>query len=209
MDSFTKYLAGTVVRPHAVFLRLREDPRAQVQAAKAVLLIGMLYTLTVAGLAVSGMPISMKPWLALPEEGYYFREIFFAMPAMFMGWIFASGLMQVLCRMLGGSGSFESTMGTLGFAFTLPTFVTWIPESVGAALFLTGVTTPDEFRSFAGGSPALQAFLNAYQLIAVGWMLALTVIAARTSHALPWWKATAAGLLGLSAFMGTMLVFIR
>ncbi len=209
MGTFSSYLFGTIAKPRATFIRLCDDPRAQRQAAKAILLIGALYTLTVIAFAAAEMPISMQPWLALPAEGYYFREIFFALPVMFLGWIFAAGVMQVFCRILGGSGSFEATMSTLGFALTVSTFVTWIPESVGAVLFITGATTPSGFLEAASRSGALQVFLNLYQLVAVGWMLVLAVIAAAVSHSLRWWRAALAGFLSIIVFMGMMLVFIR
>jgi hypothetical protein len=209
MGTFSSYLFGTIAKPRATFIRLCDDPRAQGQAAKAILLIGALYTLTVIGFAIAEMPISMAPWLALPVEGYYFREIFYALPVMLLGWIFAAGVMQVFCRILGGSGSFEGTMATLGFALTLPTFVTWLPESVGAVLFLTGVTNPSGYLQLAARPGILQVFLNLYQIVAVAWMLALVVIAAAVSHSLRWWKAAIAGILGIVIFMGIMLVFIR
>ena len=209
MGTFSGYLFGTIAKPRATFIRLCDDSRAQGQAAKAVMLIGALYTLTVIGFAIAEMPISMPPWLALPAEGYYLREIFFALPVILLGWIFAAGVMQVCCRILGGSGSFEGTMSTLGFALTLPTFVTWLPESVGAALFLMGVTNPSEYLESAARPGALQVFLNLYQVAAVGWMLVLVAIAASVSHSLRWWKAAIAGILGIVVFMGTMLVFIR
>ena len=49
MRTFWSYLGGTIVRPRHTFGRLRDDPRGLVHGLGAILLIGLLYTLTVAG----------------------------------------------------------------------------------------------------------------------------------------------------------------
>ena len=57
-----------------------------------------------------------------------------SMPVVILGWIMAAGVSQLLSKFLGGSGTFEGILSVLGFAVTIPMFVTWIPETVGTIL---------------------------------------------------------------------------
>lgn len=96
MGRFWTYLGGTVIRPRSTFARLLTDPQRLAHGVRVVLFIGILYTLTVAGLAIARAEISAPAWIAIPAEEYYFWEIFFAMPVVILGWILAAGLVQLL-----------------------------------------------------------------------------------------------------------------
>ena len=92
---------------------------------------------------------------------------------MVLDWILAAGVAHLLARPLGGKGTFEATLATLGFAFTLASFVTWIPETVGTVLNLTGTVPTAEWIRVSNEPGFWYVFAQAYQWVAVGWMLVL------------------------------------
>jgi len=96
MKSFWRYLAGTIFKPRSTFQSLLDDSKHVSKSFKAILFIGILYTLTVTGLAASGALISSPAFLALSPENYYFWQIFFAMPVFILDWILAARFMGVM-----------------------------------------------------------------------------------------------------------------
>jgi hypothetical protein len=208
MKSFWGYFGGVIIRPGRTFQALQSDPKMISKGFKAILLIGILYTLTVAMLAAGGALITAPAVIAISAENYYFFEIFFALPVVAAGWILAAGLARLLGNVGKGSGSFEGTLAALGFAVTVPTFMTWIPETVFAVLLLMGMTQ-EKFMDLMAQPGFFQIFGWAYQIAAVAWMLVLIMIAVGVSQRLKWWRAVLVGLLTTVLFMTVMLIFIR
>ena len=208
MKSFWAYFGGTIFSPRRAFQALQSDPKKISKGFKAILLIGILYTITVALLAAGGALITAPAVIAISAENYYFCEIFFALPVVAAGWILAAGFARLLSVWGRGSGSFEGTLAALGFAVTVPMFVTWIPETVFAVLLLLGMTQT-EFMDLMAQPGFLQIFGWAYQIAAVSWMLILVMVAVGVSQKLKWRRAVLIGLLTTVLFMAVMLVFIR
>jgi len=208
MKSFWQYLGGTLFAPGRTFHALQTDPKKISKGFKAVLLIGILYTATVAMLAAGGALITAPAVLAISPQNYYFFEIFFALPVSLAGWILAAGFARLLGIWGGGGGSFEGTLAALGLAVTVPMFVAWIPEAFFAVLLLLGMAQ-EEFMDLTAGSGFLQMIGWAYQIIAVLWMLVLVILAVGISQKLKPFRAVFIGSLTLILFMAVMLIFIR
>jgi len=208
MKSFWRYLGGTVVKPVGTFQALQADPKRVSKSFKAILLIGILYTITVVMLAAGGALITAPAFITLSPENYYFWEMFFAFPVVAMGWILAAGFAQLLSKWGKGSGTFEGTLAALGFAVTVPQFVTWITETVFAVLLLLGMKQ-EEFMELSARPGFWQTFVVAYQVLAVVWMFFLITFAVGISQKLKWWKAILVGLLTTALFMTEMIIFIR
>jgi len=209
MGQFWSYLGGAVINPRRTFNLLLTDPKLLTYGISAVLLIGVLYTLTIIGLAVVGADISAPAWIAIPAEDYYFWEIFFAMPVYFLAWILATGLAHLMSKAFKGRGTFEGTLAVLGFALTIPSFVTWIPETIGTILFLLGVMSQAEWREIIARPGFGQVFAVAYQFIAVAWYLILFPIAIAATQKLRWWQAAIVGTLTVAIVGLVILIFIR
>ena len=209
MRRFWAYLGGTVIRPHSTFTRLLADPHHLAYGVGVTALMGLLYTLTVIGMAIVKMEITTPPWLIIPAENYYFWQIFFAAPVFLAGWILAAGLVQLLSKPFGGAGTFEGTLAVLGFAMTIPCFVTWIPETLGTVLMLTGVMTQEQWLAITARPGFWQIFAQAYLFVALGWYLLLFPIAVAVAQKVRWWGAVVVGAVTLVAVGLWNFVFIR
>jgi len=208
MKILWRYLKGTVIRPFKTFERLQDDPQRISKSFQAILLIGILYTLTVVMLAAGGALISAPAFLALSPENYYFWEMFFALPVVVLGWILAAGFAHLLSRGGKGRGTFEGTLAVLGFAVAVPQSVTWLTETAFAILLLLGMKQ-EEFMELSAQPGFWQTFVIAYQAIAVTWMLFLVILGLRASQRLKWRRAILFGLLTTVLFMAVMIIFIR
>ena len=209
MNTFWSYWGGVIVRPRSTFTLLNTDPNGLKQGTRAILFMGILYSLTVAGLAAAGADISSPPWLAIPAEDYYFWQIFYALPVILLGWILASGVIQLLSRGFHGQGSFEKNLAATGFSLVVPMLVTWIPETVATILFLAGTITQKEWMETITRPGFWKTFADLYQYVAIGWMLLLTPLAIAVVQKIRWWQAILIGFLTLGIFMTLMLIFIR
>jgi Yip1 domain len=208
MTSFWRYFIGTIIKPRPTFRKLLADPKHVSKSFKAVLFMGILYTITVVCFAASGALISAPAFINLSPENYYFWEMFFAAPVFFLGWILAAGFAQLLSRGGKGAGTFEGTLATLGFAVSVPQLVTWIPETIFVIFLLLGMKQ-EEFMERAAQPGFWQTFVIAYQAVAVIWMLILAITAIIVSQKMRWWRSLLIGLLTIAVFMAVMLVFIR
>lgn len=205
---FSRYLGGTVIRPGRTFAALQDDPRRVAKGLAAMLFVGGLYTITVAMLAAGGAVITAPAVLVLSPENYYFFEMFFACPVFLLGWIMAAGFARLVSGAKPDRGSFEGLLAALGFALSVPCFVTWVTETVFAVLLLLGMSQK-EFMDLTAQPGFWQIFGIAYQLVAVLWMLVLAVVAVRVSQKTGGLRAVLIGFLTTVLFMAMMLVFIR
>jgi hypothetical protein len=208
MKSFWGYFLGTIFKPRATFRTLLEDPKHVSKSFKAVLFIGILYTITVACFAVSGALISAPAFINLQPENYYFWEMFFAAPVVFLGWILAAGFGHLLSRWGKGAGTFEGTLAALGFAVTVPQLATWIPETIFVVFLLFGMKR-EAFMERTAQPGFWQTFVIAYQAVAVLWMLILVITAIIASQKMRWWRNLLVGLLTTAVFIAVMIIFIR
>jgi hypothetical protein len=208
MKSFWWYLTGSFWRPARVFRHLQTEPKRLAKGLKAILLIGVLYTFTVAALAAGGALISAPAFLPISLDNYYFWEIFFALPVLVLAWILAAVFARILGSRRGSRGQFRNGLATLGFAFAVPQFLMWIVETTFAVLLLLGMTQ-EEFMELSAQPGTWQTLVIGYQVLAVVWMLALTVVAVGISQRLRWWKAMIAGLLTTALFLTVMIIIIR
>ncbi len=204
-----RLIAGTMIRPIKTFKALALEPRALSKGLRALLFIGVLYTLTVAGLALAGASIFAPPFLRLPADEYYVFEIFFAIPVFLMAWIAAGGLAYLLSRGRGeGRGSYEGLLAALALAVTVPSFVTWIPETILTIALLLGANQ-GEVMEYTARPGFWQIFVIAYQSAAGAWMLILAGAAVRAVRGVRRARAAVVGLAATLVFLGLMLVFIR
>ncbi|MCP2604883.1 YIP1 family protein [Candidatus Aminicenantes bacterium AH-873-B07] len=209
MTLFWSYFGGVVIKPRSTFNRLLKDPQHLIYGVKAFFLIGVLYTLTVIGLAIVRAEIVFPAWIAIPAEDYYFWEIFFTLPVFLLGWILAAGLVQLLSKIFKGNGTFEGSLAVLGFAMAIPAFVMWIPETIATILFLLGVMTQKEWIEISARPGFWHFFAASYQFIALAWHIVLFSIAISVTQKLRWRQAIIIGTLVVAIISFMMMIFIR
>jgi hypothetical protein len=135
MRSFFSYYLSSIKRPSDTFNELLSDERRFRFGFFAILIQVTVNTLVYLFLIFGGGE-PYKPWLPIAPEDYYNYNVFSLAPSMLLGWILASGVVQILSRFFSGSGSFENTVAVLGFG-------------IGIAAWTTGFH--DLLTSFLGG----------------------------------------------------------
>jgi hypothetical protein len=209
VSPFWAYFGRFVRHPRRTWARLLVDPARLRYAFFAVLLVGVGYAAAVGGIALSGGTPS-TPWLAIPREDYFRWEALFIAPVTLLCWVLAAGVVQLLSRLLHGSGTFEDTLALLGFAIALPTLVTLIPDAIRAALTTLGLQDRRAWEAaVAEPGTADWWFLWASMAAYVVGLLCLFPLAVGASQGLRRWPAVAVGLAGAALYQGVYVIFVR
>jgi hypothetical protein len=147
LKSFKDYYLGVIFRPARTFEALLADERRLKFGLLALLIGVVLYTLVYVFLTIGGgAPSSFTPWLAIPKEVYYYYNRFFLAPSMFMGWILAAGVAQLLSRPFGGKGSFEDTLSVFGFGISIASLVSLTHDLPDTFLGAIGLLNLKEYE---------------------------------------------------------------
>jgi len=208
MKRFIGFFFGTIFRPNYAFAALQADRRRLAKGVKAILVPGILFTITAGLLAVGGAIVTAPPILPLSGENYYVFQVFFTLPVFLAGWLLAGSIARVFGRWRHAKGTYRGTLAALGFAFGIPALAAWVPQTVFAVLTLLGMSQ-EEFMDLTA-QPGLQRTLAfGVQGLVVVWTVFLSAAAVHASLKLRWLKAMPVGLLAAAVYLAALLVFIR
>lgn len=134
-----------------LYLRLLYDPRrAMNDAAKTntpvtlglrgVSVTGITYLLVYYFLAHNGgRPTVFTPWLAIPAEEYYRYNLWLHVPSLLLAWVSSAAFAHLAARAIGGAGSFEGTLATLGLGIGVASMTTGVHDVLTTFLGYVGV----------------------------------------------------------------------
>jgi hypothetical protein len=140
LKSFKDYYFGALLRPRRTFDALMADDRRLRFGFFALLISIALYTLVYIFLTIAGgAPSSFTPFLAIPKDLYYQYNRFILAPSMFMAWILAAGVAQLLSRAFSGQGSFEDMLSVFGFGIGIATLASLAHDLIDSFLGAIGL----------------------------------------------------------------------
>ncbi len=141
-------------------------------------------------------------FLTIPMEKWYLVQTFTTIPAGLSGFLSFSGLLYLLCRAVGGKGTFESTFASQMYALTVPTVVFMlIPELFVAPIFVA---------AGIGWFPWPQWVENLRVfIIPFTWIFFMSTVAAVRIHAIRWYLALLFSVLSMIPTALIMAAFIR
>ncbi|MHB8055254.1 MAG: hypothetical protein ACYDH3_08410, partial [Candidatus Aminicenantales bacterium] len=166
MASIIFYLGAMFVAPRRGFRRLLTEKKRFAKGFRIMLFIGILYTISIAGLAVAGALLPAPGFLPLDSHNYYFYEMFFALPAFIGAWLLASGAGTIVSLALRGRGPFKAAAAAWAYAFAAPLFLMWLPHAAFSG-FLTLGMSQKEFMSYTAAPGPWQIGFWIYQGLAV------------------------------------------
>ena len=137
-------------KPGQTVAALLKDSRRVRFGILAVLIPAAGYTLMYfCAWIAGGAPSSFKPWLAIPIQQYFKYDIFIVAPSMFMCWVLAAGVTQLLSRLFSAAGSFEETASVFGFGIGVATWASLIHDLIDAVLGALGII---DMKAYGGSS---------------------------------------------------------
>jgi len=199
------YLFSPIYKPALSIEMFLCDPRRVTYAVLGLLLLGVLYTITVAVGFQRGFGAVVPPLLTIPAADYYFWQTFFCLPLLFTVAILFAGSARLLASLFRGRGHFEDTFAIVGVALVFPIFLTmWLPES---ALI---IALPSARAEPLGGFAFLPSWADALrQIVGIAWPLGFVALGLKRTEDLGLGQALAVSLLAFLPAAALIAVFIR
>lgn len=210
MRTFRQYYLGTILRPARTFTALLEDPHRLRFGVTALCVNAALYTLVYVNLTIAGgAPSSFTPFLAIPKEHYYFYNQFMLAPSMFLCWILAGGVVQLLSRFFGGRGTFEDTLSLLGFCVSIACLASLLHDLPDTSLGALGILDLNEYEIALNSPTIWRAVLWILYSSSFIWFIVLFSKAVRVVQRISFWPSFLVGSSGFVAYQLVFLVFNR
>ena len=204
MTSFPRYYFNVIIRPRRTFDALMSDPRRLRFGMLALAIMAVLYTFVYIFLIFGGGQ-PFKPWLAIPDDVYYRYNVFFVAPSMFMAWILAAGVTQLLGHLFSGQGSFEDTLSVLGFGIGIASWSTAIHDLLTSFLGAVHVIDQREYEHILNSPTIWRTLLWIQFAIYLVWFLLLFSKGIGAAQRL---RRGPSILLGVIAFVIYQFVFL-
>ncbi len=208
MKSFGNYYRSAFLKPGLTFDTIISDHRMLRFGFTAVLIPAVLYTLVYIFLIFGGGQ-PFKPWLDIPLDVYYRYNVFFCAPSMFLGWILAAAVVQLLSRLITEKGTFEQTLVVMGFGIGVASWSTGIHDILTS--FLGAIHLIDQRNyELALNSPTIWRALLWIQMgIYLLWFIFLFSKGVKSVHGVANWQAVLLGITGFLTYQLFFLIFNR
>jgi len=206
--SFIRYQLDLVRSPKETIERLTREPGSALVGFKNILLAACLYDFSMVLWWMGNAKVTAPPFLRIPSEQYYFYEIFFFIPVFIAAWLLAAGIIYLLAKASGSTGSYDALLGCLGVAVAVCAYITLIPDLFQGFLFSTGLVPQDQYVAVTGRGFPLVVVL-AYML---GYLVSNIISFAAITHytqGLSKFRSAVWGLLGFAGFFALFFTYIR
>jgi hypothetical protein len=196
------YFYEYIVNPRRASEEIAKDKSGLWAGLWWVIIFCICYSITVCIFYILGhVPVSI-PFLPIPLEKWYLIQTFTTLPVGLAGFLAYSGLAYLLCKVIGGRGSFDQTFASQAFTLHIPTFVfMWIPETFLAPFLI------------ASGMNALPwpEWVENVRIFVLPfiWIFIISTIALSEIHKIRWWKSIPIIIVSAIPMAGIMAVFIR
>jgi hypothetical protein len=157
----------------------------------------------------NGAPSTLTPWLNISKENYYSINRFLLAPSMIICWFTATSFLQVMGRLLGGTGTFEQTLSTISLSISIAMWGALIHDLPMSFLSAVGVIDASQ-HEIAMNSPTIFRTILwiCYSIYFIAFFI-LFPISVRVVHKLSWIKSTIIGSLAFIIFQTIFLIFNR
>ena len=159
--------------------------------------------------AAKGAPSVFTPWLNIPKENYYSVNRFLLAPSMLLCLFVAASVIQVLSRLLKGTGTFEQTLVIIALSISIAMWGGLIHDLPMSFLSAAGVIDAKQ-HEIAMNSPTIFRTLLwiSYSIYLMAFLI-LFSYAVRIVHKLNWLKCISIGVTGFVIFQLVFLIFNR
>lgn len=207
---FKDYYFGTIFRPRRMFDALMADGHRLRFGLLALLINAVLYTLVYVFLSIGGgAPSSFTPWLAIPSKVYYHYNQFFLAPSMFMCWLLAAGVAQLLSRLFSGKGSYEDTLTVFGFGISIASLASLVHDLPETFLGAIGLINLREYEVALNSPTIWRTILWTLYTLSIIWFIVLFPKGIRAAHRIRRGPAILVGVVAYIVYQGVFVIFNR
>jgi hypothetical protein len=202
IGSVFSYIGKFIISPVKTAEEIASDNRGLWIGFWWIIIFGFCYSVTVFIGYMFGHTPTTPLLLSIPQEHYYLVQTFTTIPIALAVLLSCSGLAYILCKAIGGRGTFEATFASFSFTLHIPPVIfMWIPETLLLPiLYATGIHSipwPEWIE-------VLRVFI-----IPFTWIFFMSSIALSTIHKISLCKSFFIIFVSLIPTAMIMAVFIR
>jgi hypothetical protein len=210
MSGIRETYFGAIVRPARAFGRLLSGDNYFALAFLFIMIPIVAYTMMYIFLTIGhGAPSVFTPWLNIPKDEYYAVNRFLLAPSMMLGWIAASGVMQIMARGFRGSGSYEQTLAVIALSISIAMWGGLIHDLPMSFLSAIGVIDARQHEIDMNSPTIFRTLLWICYAIYFIAFLTLFPVAIRVAHKLSITRSILTGWTGFFCFQLIFLIFNR
>ncbi|MDX2052807.1 MAG: hypothetical protein SFV15_10475 [Polyangiaceae bacterium] len=210
-QSFWRVYWLAFVRPARAMNALVQSRGAVRFGACSVAITGVTYSLVYFFLSQNGgRPTVFEPWLAIPAEDYYRYNLLFNLPSVLLAWVAATGFTHLAAQALGGKGTFETTLGTLGLGIGVASWGTGLHDLLTSCMGYQGLLDQRAYEdAMSAPGTAAHRLIWTLMLLYSSAFLLLFTRGVGVAHGLRLGRAFACGALGFAVYQGIFVLFNR
>lgn len=210
MKKHAELYLQTFIRPSKTFEEILKNDSSVSQGFFFILIPIIAYTLMYIFLTIAGgAPSVFTPWLNIPKDVYYSINRFLLAPSMILAWFTATSFIQVVSRLLKGSGTFEQTLNLVALSISIAMWGGLIHDLPMSFLSAVGIINASE-HEIAMNSPTIFRTLlwTCYSIYFILFFILFPMVV-RKAHKLSWLKSIVTGISGFILFQLIFLIFNR
>jgi Yip1 domain len=174
----------------------------------SVLIMAILYT-GVYIFLIMGKGMPFHPWLNISPEVYYRYNVFFCAPSMILGWILSAGVVHVISRSIGSTGSFDQLLAVFGLSIGIASWSTGLHDIITSFLGAIHVISQREYEKALNSPTVWRTVLWILMFIYLAWFIILFSKGVKAVYKIPAGKATLLGIAGFLVYQFFFLIFNR
>jgi hypothetical protein len=196
------YFSKFIVNPAKAAEEIADDNLGMRSGFWWVILFGFGYSVTVFFGYMLGHSPTSPTLLAIPTEKWYLVQTFTTIPIALAGALSYGGLAYILCKAIGGKGTFDATFASQSYTLHIPCVVfMWIPETLLLPIYwsldIHSIPWPGQIEIF-------RVFF-----VPFSWIYFMSIVALSKIHKISWWKSLLVIPVSSIPTAMIMAVFIR
>jgi hypothetical protein len=210
MRIFTSEYFQTIYKPRKTFEGLIDKNNLYKQSLAYISIPIICYTFMYVFLTIAkGAPSTLTPWLNISKADYYSINRFLLAPSMIICWFTATSFIQVVSRLLGGTGTFEQTLATISLSISIAMWGALVHDLPMSFLSAIGVINASEHEIAMNSPTIFRTILWICYSIYFFAFFILFSISVRVVHKLNWVKSITIGSMAFILFQTIFLIFNR
>jgi hypothetical protein len=207
---FWSYYFWMFYSPGRTFSELLKEEKRLHYGLYAALIPALGYTVFyIMASRAGGAPSTFKPWLAIPIEEYFHWDIYLSIPGVLLSIITTAGVIQLLSRLAGSTGTFEDSFCVIGFGAGVATWSTMLHDLTDAFLAFIGIIDMKSYEKLLNQPTFWHYLLYFLFLVYFTWFFILFTKGIREVHKTSRVFSILLGFLALIFYQGILLIFIR
>lgn len=207
---FLRYYLKMFAKPDETFSSLLTDGKKLNYGLLAAAIPAIAYTVFyILASHAGGAPSTVKPWLALPMEKYFYYGIFLAIPGYAISFFTASSVLYLILRYWNRDVSYDDALTVTGFGIGVASWSTMIHDLADSILGFFGVIDIRAYEKVLNSGGFWDLLYKTLMIVYTVWFVVLFAKGIRRISEKGWIASGLSGFFLFIVFQVILVIFIR